>query len=83
MGRKDAMARCPEYDRQCASERRADPARRDAWEEHLRSCSSCQAQDLADRALRSLLGGLPRPQLPPGFAERCANRALRARRNRS
>jgi hypothetical protein len=84
MRRKDAIAgRCPEFDRESAAARRANPARQAAWEAHLRSCSSCQGQDVADRALRALLGAVAHPQLPPGFAERCASRALRARRSRS
>lgn len=37
-----------------------------------------QEQDAADRALRALFANVPRPELPPFFAQRCANRARRA-----
>ncbi len=74
--RKDAMAgTCPEFDRESAAARRAEPVRQAAWEGHLRSCPSCQDQDVADRALRDLLAAVRRPTLPPGFADRCAARA--------
>ena len=71
--------RCPEFDRYSA-EAPGDEVRRAAWEEHLQSCASCKAQELADRALRAVLGSLPRPRLPPSFAQGCASRAVRNRR---
>ncbi len=76
--RKDAVARrCPDFDRASVAAWRSEPAHRAAWEEHLRLCPSCRDQDVADRALRDVLAAVRHPQLPPGFADRCAARASR------
>jgi hypothetical protein len=63
---------CRAYEREGWS---TDPALRAAWTDHMPACQSCREQDAADRALRELLGGAARPELPPFFAQQCASRA--------
>jgi hypothetical protein len=43
--------------------------------ESRRTRDQRREQEFADRALRELFAGQPRPELPPFFASRCARRA--------
>jgi hypothetical protein len=45
-----------------------------AWAAHLRICTSCQEQDVADRALLAALSGVRQPELPTFVAHCCARR---------
>jgi hypothetical protein len=66
---------CRAFERRHAEAEPADAASRAAWADHLRACTSCREQDVADRALRAALASDRPPVLPPFFAERCASRA--------
>ncbi len=72
--------RCREFDRRSSEARPWDPIQEAEWTRHLQTCASCRAQDIVDQALREVLGGMPRPELPPSFGRNCSNRARRARR---
>jgi len=52
----------------------AHPKGQADWADHVRACGPCQEQEAADRALRDLFAGSHRPDLPPYFAQRTANR---------
>lgn len=52
-----------------------DREARTALADHAMACPSCREQAVADRSLRALLAGVPRPELPPFFAQQCASRA--------
>jgi hypothetical protein len=66
---------CRAFEARRADAHRSDAASQAAWGEHVQVCASCQEQEAADRALRGLLAGARRPDLPPFFAQRCASRA--------
>jgi len=53
----------------------AHPKGQADWADHVRACGPCQEQEAADRALRDLFAGSHRPDVPPFFAQRCANHA--------
>ena len=72
--------RCREFNRHASEARPWDPIQEAEWTRHLQACASCQAQDIVDRALRDVLGGVPRPELPPSFARGCSSRTRRTRR---
>ncbi len=58
--------RCREFER--FETARRDPGRWADWNDHVRTCLSCQQQEAADRELRSLFAGTRPPALPPLFA---------------